>query len=83
MLFALLHFLSVMSRSLFLVSLPVAPAAGYGCPLPYLKIKATASKARENVSALRWLFFFAVVRQNEVIFFTYILYGKFVDFIKI
>ena len=48
-----------------------------------LKIKATASKARENVSALRWLFFFAVVRQNEVIFFTYILYGKFVDFIKI
>ena len=37
-----------------------------------LKIKATASKARENVSALRWLFFFAVVQQNEVIFFTYI-----------
>ena len=34
---ALLHFLSVMSRSLFLVSLPVAPTAGYGCPLPYLK----------------------------------------------
>ena len=37
MLSALLHFLSVMSRSLFSVSLPVAPAAGYGCPLPYLK----------------------------------------------
>lgn len=35
--FALLHFLFVMSRSLFSVSLPVAPAAGYGCPLPYLK----------------------------------------------
>ena len=37
MLSALLHFLSVMSRSLFSVLLPVAPAAGYGCPLPYLK----------------------------------------------
>ena len=37
MLSALLHFLSVMSRSLFLVSLPVAPAARSGCPLPYLK----------------------------------------------
>ena len=35
--FALFHFLFVMSRSLFSVSLPVAPAAGYGCPLPYLK----------------------------------------------
>lgn len=35
--FALLHFLSVMSRSPFSVSLPVAPAAGYGYPLPYLK----------------------------------------------
>ena len=37
MLSALLHFLSVMSRSLFLVSLPVTPAARYGCLLPYLK----------------------------------------------
>ena len=28
-----------------------------------LKIKATASKARENLSAIRRLFFFTVVRQ--------------------
>lgn len=34
---ALLHFLSVMSRSLFSVSPPAVPAAGYDCPSPYLK----------------------------------------------
>ena len=34
---ALLHFLCVMFHSLFSVSLPVAPAVGYGCPSPYLK----------------------------------------------
>ena len=37
MLFALLHFLSVMSRSLFLILPPAVLIAGYGCPLPYLK----------------------------------------------
>jgi len=39
--------------------------------------------AREDTSALRRLFSFAVVRQIIVLFFTYMLYGKFVDFIKI
>ena len=37
MLSALLHFLSVMSRSLFLVLLSAILIAEYGCPSPYLK----------------------------------------------
>ena len=48
-----------------------------------LKIKAAVSNGRVKLSALRRLFSFAVVRQNVVLFFTYMLYGKFVDFIKI
>ena len=39
--------------------------------------------AREDTSALRRFFSFAVVRQNVALFFTYMLYGKFADFIKI
>lgn len=37
MLFALLHFLSVMSHFLFLVLLPAVLIAGCDCPSPYLK----------------------------------------------
>nr|WP_317344184.1 hypothetical protein [Blautia caecimuris] len=48
-----------------------------------LKIKAAVSNGRVKLSALRRLFSFAVVRQIVVLFFTYMLYGKFVDFIKI
>ena len=48
-----------------------------------LKIKAAVSNGRVKLSALRRLFSFAVVRQIVALFFTYMLYGKFVDFIKI
>ena len=48
-----------------------------------LKIKAAVSNGRVKLSALRRLFSFAVVRQIVVLFFTHMLYGKFVDFIKI
>ena len=48
-----------------------------------LKIKVAVSYAHENMSAPRRLFSFAVVRQIAFLFFTYMLYVNFVDFIKI
>ena len=47
-----------------------------------LKIKAAVSNGRVKL-LYDGFFSFAVVRQIIVLFFTYMLYGKFVEFIKI
>jgi len=48
-----------------------------------LKIKAAVSMGVSNCLLYDGFFSFAVVRQNVALFFTYMLYGKFADFIKI